>query len=95
LDVGFKRLFGASLIAGDRACQGLSEILFGLKCITGATPPQRPTARTALHVLVAASGRKRRYPRTVPLGRRVLRVVQVRDDDADSPPVLIVEELAQ
>jgi hypothetical protein len=29
------------------------------------------------------------------LGRRILRVVQVRDDEADEPPVLVVEDLAQ
>jgi hypothetical protein len=29
------------------------------------------------------------------LGRRTLRVVGVRDDDADEPPVLIVEDAAQ
>jgi hypothetical protein len=28
---------------------------------------------------------------TIPLGGRTLRVVDVRDDDADQPPVLIVE----
>jgi hypothetical protein len=28
----------------------------------------------------------------VPLGRRTLRVVGIRDEDADQPPVLIVEE---
>jgi hypothetical protein len=27
---------------------------------------------------------------TIPLGHRTLRVVSVRDDDADQPPVLIV-----
>jgi hypothetical protein len=27
---------------------------------------------------------------TIPLGRRMLRVVRVRDDDADQPPALIV-----
>ena len=27
----------------------------------------------------------------IPLGRRTLRVVDVRDDDADQPPVLVVE----
>jgi hypothetical protein len=31
---------------------------------------------------------------TIPLGRRMLRVVGIRDDDADQPPVLIVEESA-
>jgi hypothetical protein len=32
---------------------------------------------------------------TVPLGRgRILRVVDVRDDDADRPPRLVVEDLS-
>ena len=31
----------------------------------------------------------------IPLGRRTLRVVDVRDDDADRPPVLVVEDLVQ
>jgi hypothetical protein len=31
---------------------------------------------------------------TIPLGRRTLRVVHVRDDDADEPPVLVVEDVA-
>jgi hypothetical protein len=29
---------------------------------------------------------------TIPLGGRMLRVVGVRDDDADQPPVLVVED---
>jgi len=29
----------------------------------------------------------------IPLGRRQLRVIGMRDDDADQPPVLVVEEL--
>jgi hypothetical protein len=29
---------------------------------------------------------------TIPLGRRALRVVAVRDDEADQPPVLVVED---
>jgi hypothetical protein len=28
----------------------------------------------------------------IPLGKRSLRVVEIRDDDADQPPVLIVED---
>ena len=28
---------------------------------------------------------------TIHLGRRTLRVIRVRDDDADQPPVLVVE----
>jgi hypothetical protein len=31
---------------------------------------------------------------TIPLGKRTLQVVELRDDEADAPPVLIVEELA-
>jgi hypothetical protein len=29
---------------------------------------------------------------TIPLGKRTLRVIEKRDDDADQPPVLIVED---
>jgi hypothetical protein len=32
---------------------------------------------------------------TIHLGRRTLRVVGVRDDDADQPPVLVVEDVAE
>ena len=31
---------------------------------------------------------------TIPLGLKTLRVVRVRDEDADQPPVLVVEDLA-
>jgi len=31
---------------------------------------------------------------TIHLGRRTMRVVDVRDDDPDQPPVLVVEDLA-
>jgi hypothetical protein len=31
---------------------------------------------------------------SVPLGKRTLRVVGTRDDDADQPPVLVVEDEA-
>jgi hypothetical protein len=30
---------------------------------------------------------------TIPLGGRTLRVLRFRDDDADQPPVLIIEDL--
>jgi hypothetical protein len=30
---------------------------------------------------------------TIPLGGRTLRVVRIRDDDADQPPVLVVEDM--
>jgi hypothetical protein len=32
---------------------------------------------------------------TIHFGHRTVRVAGVRDDDADSPPVLVVEDLAQ
>jgi hypothetical protein len=32
---------------------------------------------------------------SIPLGGRTLRVVEVRDDDADQPPVLVVEPLVR
>jgi hypothetical protein len=32
---------------------------------------------------------------TIHLGRRTLRVVSFRDDDADQPPVLVVEDVAE
>ena len=31
---------------------------------------------------------------TIPLGHTTLRVVDVRDDDAEQPPVLVVEDVA-
>lgn len=31
---------------------------------------------------------------TIPLGPRMLRVVDIRDDDAEQPPVLVVEDMA-
>jgi hypothetical protein len=32
---------------------------------------------------------------TIPLGYRTLRVIRVRDNDADQPPVLVVEDVAE
>jgi hypothetical protein len=32
---------------------------------------------------------------TIPLGPKTLRVVDIRDDDAEQPPVLVVEDLAR
>jgi hypothetical protein len=31
---------------------------------------------------------------TIPLGHRTLRVVAIRDHDADQPPVLVVEDVS-
>jgi hypothetical protein len=48
------------------------------------TPADPPTFRTAVPTW--------RRGDTIPLGRRSLRVVDVRDDDADQAPVLVVED---
>jgi hypothetical protein len=32
---------------------------------------------------------------TIPLGKRTLRVVGKRDEDAEQPPVLVVEDVAE
>jgi hypothetical protein len=41
---------------------------------------------------LASAGPNWKAGGTIPLGRTTLHVVGIRDDDADKPPVLIVEE---
>ena len=48
------------------------------------TPTEPPTLATAVP--------NWRSGDEIPLGWRTLRVVRVRDDDADQPPVLVVED---
>jgi len=48
------------------------------------TPADPPSLRTAVPTW--------RPGDTIPLGRKTLRVVAVRDYDADQPPALIVED---
>ena len=50
------------------------------------TPADPPTFRSA-------SGVAWRAGDTIPLGTRTLRVVAIRDDDADQPPALVVQEV--
>ena len=50
------------------------------------TPADPPTFRTAVPTW--------RRGDTIPLGGRTLRVVAVRDDDADQAPVLVVEDMS-
>ena len=64
---------------GDR----MAGFLFRLELEDG-TPADPPTLATAVP--------NWRPGDTIPLGRRELRVVGIRDDDADQPPVLVVEE---
>jgi hypothetical protein len=57
--------------------------LFRLETPEGA-PAEPPTLASAVPDWKAGD--------TIPLGGRTLRVVRIRDDDADQAPVLIVEE---
>jgi len=56
--------------------------IFRLETVDGA-PAEPSTFKTAVP--------NWRVGDTIPLGHRTLRVVRLRDDDADSPPVLVVE----
>lgn len=61
----------------------MAGFLFRLET-TGGVPAEPPT--------LASAAPNWRPGDTIPLGRRTLRVVRLRDDDADQPPVLVVEE---
>jgi hypothetical protein len=61
----------------------MAGFLFRLETPEGV-PAEPPTLASAVPNWKAGDA--------IPLGRRSLRVVAVRDDDADQPPVLIVEE---
>jgi hypothetical protein len=50
------------------------------------TPADPPTFRSAPGVSWKAGD-------TIAIGRRMLRVLGVRDDDADQPPALVVEDM--
>jgi hypothetical protein len=59
-------------------------LMFRLELEDG-TPADPPTFRSAPGVSWKAGD-------TIPLGRKTLRVVAIRDDDADQPPALVVED---
>jgi hypothetical protein len=61
----------------------MAGFLFRLETPEG-TPADPPTLTSAVPNWKVGD--------TAPLGRTMLRVVGIRDDDADQPPVLIVEE---
>ena len=61
----------------------MAGFLFRLETVDGA-PAEPPT--------LEASVPNWRVGDVISLGRRQLRVVGKRDDDADQPPVLLVEE---
>jgi hypothetical protein len=62
---------------------------YGLKFrleLDDGTPADPPTFQSAPGVSWKAGD-------TIAVGRRTLRVLGVRDDDADQPPALVVEDL--
>jgi hypothetical protein len=62
----------------------MAGFLFRLETADGV-PGEPPTFESAIPNLRSGD--------TIPLGRaRTLRVVGIRDDDADQPPVLVVED---
>jgi len=61
----------------------MAGFLFRLETADGA-PAEPPTLTSAVP--------NWRPGDTIPLGPRTLRVISVRDDEADQPPVLVVEE---
>jgi hypothetical protein len=69
--------------SGSREGGVRMAFLFKLETADG-NPADPPTLSTAVP--------NWRSGDTIPLGHRMLRVVGIRDDDADQPPVLVVEE---
>ena len=63
----------------------MAGFLFRLETADGA-PAEPPTLTSAVP--------NWRPGDTIPLGPRTLRVVGVREDDADEPSVLVVEEVS-
>jgi hypothetical protein len=62
----------------------MAGFLFRLETTDGA-PAEPPTLASAVPTW--------RTGDTIPLGRKTLRVVGLRDDDADQPPVLVVQDV--
>jgi hypothetical protein len=60
--------------------------LFRLETKEGL-PAEPPTLPTAVPNWRAGDA--------IPLGERTLRIVELRDEDVDQPPVLIVEDVAE
>lgn len=62
----------------------MAAFIFRLETAEG-TPAEPSTLNTAVPNWAPGD--------TIPLGPRTLRVVGIRDDDADRPPVLIVKDV--
>ena len=63
----------------------MAGFTFRLELADG-TPAEPPTFAAAVPTWRAGD--------TIHLGRRTLRVLAVRDDDADQPPTLVVEDVS-
>jgi hypothetical protein len=63
-----------------------STLTFELQRADG-TPADPPTLTTVAPSWQAGD--------TIPLGRRTLRVIQVRDSEPDKPQVLVVEDVSE
>jgi hypothetical protein len=63
----------------------MAGFLFRLE-LEGGTPADPPTFETAFRLGALAND---------PAGSQELRVVGIRDEDADRPPVLVVEDVVQ
>jgi hypothetical protein len=61
----------------------MAGFLFRLETVDGVAADP-PTLATAVPNWVPGD--------TIPMGKRTLRVIGKRDDDADQPPVLVVED---
>jgi hypothetical protein len=71
----------------NRLRKGESRMAFLFKLeTTDGAPAEPPSLATAVP--------NWRPGDEIPLGRRSLRIVGIRDDDADQPPVLVVEDVA-
>jgi hypothetical protein len=64
----------------------MAGFLFRLETADGA-PAEPPSLNSAVP--------NWRPGDTIPLGHRTLRVLGIRDDDADQPPVLVVEDVPE
>jgi hypothetical protein len=63
----------------------MAGFLFRLETVDGA-PAEPPTLTSAVP--------NWRSGDTIPLGQKTLRVLRVRDEDAEQPPILVVEDVA-
>jgi hypothetical protein len=79
-------MLGASVWPRAKKGDRMAGFLFRLETVEGE-PADPPMLSAAVHSWKAGD--------TIPLGKRTLRVIGRRDDEADHPPVLVVEDVAE